>query len=339
MEKNKKTEIYLAPLQGITNKVYADIYHKLFKGVDYYCAPFIKVQLHRLAKRKRKKLALPEANENIPFIPQILSNDSREFYQFDQDLQELGYQEFNWNLGCPFRMVANKKRGSGLLPHADQIKTILDEVMGNLHCRLSLKVRLGFTKSEEILELIPIFNQYPIHELIIHPRIGTQLYTGQVDLKRFAECLALSKHPVVYNGDIFNLVTYNTLQKQFPQINKWMLGRGILANPFLPAQIKGSESGQTNKLERIIQFHDNYAGQYEKILSGPTHIVDKLKEFWSFGNHVFEDGNSFYHQLKKVKHYDAYKIMVQKFFATQPVVLDHVIVNAMDSNTLGLVPG
>ncbi len=330
MEKDKKTEIYLAPIQGITNKVYVDNYHERFEGVDYYCAPFIKVQLPRLARRKRKKLALPEANQNIPFIPQILSNDSREFFQFDQDLQELGYQEFNWNLGCPFRMVANKKRGSGLLPHADRIKTILDEVMGNLHCRLSLKVRLGFINSEEILALIPIFNQYPIPELIIHPRIGKQMYAGQVDLKRFAECLALSKHPVVYNGDIFNLAAYNTLQKQFPQINKWMLGRGILANPFLPAQIKGWESGQTNKLERIIQFHDNYAGQYAEILSGTTHIVDKLKEFWSFVHHVFEEGDAFFHQLKKAGHYDNYKIMVRRFFATQPVVRDHVIVNSMD---------
>lgn len=324
------TEIYLAPIQGITNEVYVDCYHELFQGVDHYCAPFIKVQLNRESKRKRKRDLLPIANKHLSYIPQLLSNDSREFFSFDQDLKELGYHEFNWNLGCPYRMVTNKKRGSGLLPYADKIKALLDDITGNLHCELSIKVRLGLLDTNDILELIPLFNHYPIKELIIHPRFGKQMYDGVVDLKRFEECLIISNHPVVYNGDIFNVETYKRLKKQFPQIHKWMLGRGILANPFLPGQIKGFEYDHETKLEKLKRFHQCYAEGYEKILSGPTHLMDKLKEFWSFLQFSFEDGSVFFHKLKKTKHQDAYDSMVQSFFASNPKVMEHVHAKSMD---------
>lgn len=322
--------IDLAPIQGLTNDLYRNLYHQFFAGVDRFFAPFVKIQKHPNLLSNRRKFHFSKFDPAISLVPQILSNDAEEFLILDQALHAAGYPAFNWNLGCPMPMVTRKKRGSGLLPFPDQIKSILEQIVPKLCCRLSVKTRLGLNHSDELLTLIPIFNQFPIQELIIHPRLGKQLYKGQVDLHAFDECLRSSKHPVTYNGDVFSLNTFRSLQEQFPQINRWMLGRGILANPFLPEQIKGRAGAASDKLERLRQFHDEYAAQYGRILSGPSHLLDKLKEFWSYVRFLFTDGQSFYHRLLRIKHYEDYCELVSKLFFQAQEVSDHLDVVSED---------
>lgn len=308
----KGPQLYLAPIQGVTIESYQTTYHDLFAGIDCYVAPFIKVQIQG-GPRKRKKALLQKRNEKIRMIPQLLSNQAEEFLQFDHALQAAGYQEFNWNLGCPMSLVTKKKRGSGLLPYPEQIESILDAIMPRLHCQLSLKVRLGLEHADELFAIVPLLNRYPIQRLIIHPRLGRQTYAGQVDLESFEECLRLSKHSVVYNGDIFNLAAFQALQKRFSQVSHWMLGRGALANPFLPAQIKGVLAPGCDKLDTLMRFHTDMAADYKEKLSGPSHIVDKLLAIWFYLHHVFEDGPAFFRQLKKTRHYEKYLTVINGF--------------------------
>ncbi|MCK5241848.1 tRNA-dihydrouridine synthase family protein [bacterium] len=323
------SQLYLAPIQGVTNEGYQTIYHDLFSGIDCYVAPFVKVGMQ--GKRKnRKKALLPERNEKIRLIPQILSNNVAEFLQFDQYLQDAGYQEFNWNLGCPMRMVTLKKRGAGLLPYPEQIEAMLDHIMPKIHCQMSVKVRLGLKHADELLTVLPILNRFPIQMLIIHPRLGQQAYAGQVDLQAFEECLRTAKHSVVYNGDIFNLESFRALQKRFPQIKHWMLGRGVLANPFLPAQIKGEDKDKSEKLEMIMRFHAAMAAQYEEKLSGPAHVLDKLLAIWFYLHHVFADGAALYRQLKKAKKYEVYKARLDHFYSTTPPLREHLNIVSED---------
>jgi tRNA-dihydrouridine synthase len=150
----------------------------------------------------------------------------------------MGFSSVNWNLGCPAPLVAKKARGCGLLPHKDIIKRFLDGVIPKLPLPLSIKARLGYESPNELEALIPLFNDYPIKELIIHPRTGIQLYGGTVDLDRFETCLNISKHTVVYNGDIVSVDTFIRLSKRFPSVNRWMTGRGIVRNPFLLTELR-----------------------------------------------------------------------------------------------------
>jgi tRNA-dihydrouridine synthase len=321
-------QIYLAPVQGVTHDIYRRTFHRCFTGVDKDFAPFVRLRPGGGLPAGIKN-HLPPFDPAIPLVPQLLSNHAGEFSAFDQQLQMLGYPEFNWNLGCPVPMVILKKRGAGLLPHVDQIQALLEQVMPGLRCRLSIKLRLGLDHPDEILNLIPVFNQFPIQELIIHPRIGRQMYRGRVDLNKFAECVALSKLPAVYNGDIFNVATLAALQNQFPQVDRWMLGRGILANPFLPAQIKGLEQ-PADKLEQMQRFHEAYAQQLAQALSGPAHIVDRLREFWNYTHHLFAGGPAFFRELKKLKHYDAYRSAVDRFFLQKPAIGEHLQITSED---------
>ncbi len=76
---------------------------------------------------------LPEHNEGITAIPQILTNKSKDFLRTASALQrEYGYQEINLNLGCPSKTVVSQKRGSGFLSIPEQLDIFLEELCSGL---------------------------------------------------------------------------------------------------------------------------------------------------------------------------------------------------------------
>ena len=198
-------QLYLAPLRGFTDYIYRNTFIRHFDGFDGALAPFIPTVTADRVKPSHFRDILPENNSTLPIVPQIISNRSADFINLAVRLFDLGYSSVNWNLGCPFPMVAKKKRGSGLLPYPERIDDFLDKTVSSIPNRLSIKTRLGRRKIADIIELMPIFNRYPLAEIIIHPRTGIQMYDGKTDLDTFERCLAQSDHRVIYNGDIIDL--------------------------------------------------------------------------------------------------------------------------------------
>jgi len=231
--------LYLAPIRGLTDALFRDTLANHFDGFDAAVAPFISPQKKSLYEDKMIRDVLPENNTRLPIVPQLLHTDPEDFLVLAHRLAGLGYTHINWNLGCPAPMVARKKRGSGLLPYPHEIIGLLAKVLPEMTNELSIKTRLGFNDHEETRALLPELNQFQLKEIIIHARLGKQLYKGTTDPDGFEICRQLSKHTLAYNGDIKNIETYNLLAHRFPDINRWMIGRGALANLFLAEEIKG----------------------------------------------------------------------------------------------------
>ena len=116
--------------------------------------------------------------------------------------RERGFDRADLNAGCPFPMIVRRGRGSGLLRTPDVLEALLAagcEEMGP--GKFSLKVRLGVESPDELRALLPRINRYPLAALTVHARTAKQMYDGEVDRTRFAEILAASANPVIYNGD------------------------------------------------------------------------------------------------------------------------------------------
>lgn len=292
--------LYLAPLRGITDVVFRNVFSRHFGGIDEAIAPFVNPQKDPSKKMKPLADLLPEENRQLAVIPQLLNNTAADFLHLAQRLEDLGYTRLNWNLGCPAPMVANKGRGSGLLPYPDEIVELLDTVLPRLRATLSIKMRLGFYDKEESFALLPRLDGYPLAELIIHPRLGKQLYRGKPDLGGFAECLALTRHRLVYNGDITSLAVYTDLAARFPTVSRWMIGRGVLANPLLAEELKGKvETDRRIRMERIRAFHDELLDTYRQRLSGPGHLLGKMKQLWLYLVYSFPEKDKPFKKIKK----------------------------------------
>jgi tRNA-dihydrouridine synthase len=128
---------------------------------------------------------------------------------------------------------------------------------------------------------MPVLNDHPLEKVIIHPRVGTQMYRGGPDLEAFAHAAALCRHTIVYNGDITDRAAYDTLVARFADIDEWMIGRGAVSNPFLAEEIRtGNVTG--NRGARLRAWHDDLYQSYRGVLSGPSHVLDKMKEVWTY---------------------------------------------------------
>lgn len=312
---NRLTIIYLAPVQGITDRIYRNIFSVYFKGVDLAIAPFIssvkkmKPESHLLSDLS------PEKNTGITTQPQIMSTHPDDFLNLANILYAMGYATVNWNLGCPFPMVVKKGRGAGMLCHPDRIESFLEKIMTDLKPNLSIKLRTGLKHPDEILQLMPIFNRFELEELIIHPRTGVQMYQGEVDLAAFSNCLDLSRHRIVYNGDIDSAAKLALLARRFGKVERWMLGRGLIGNPFLAEEIKlRREKTLTEKIKILRIFHDHLFAEYSKILSGPAHIVNKMKEIWTYMGSFLVNREQIQKKIWKTHHRDHYIAVVNRLF-------------------------
>lgn len=292
-------KLILAPMRGFTDATFRTVYARHFSGIDTAVSPFITSVKGRKIKPTHIKDVAPENNPLMPVIPQILSKDADEFITLASAFKDLGYGQVNWNLGCPYPMVAKKGRGSGLLPFPEKVDRILTRVVPEIPMGLSIKTRLGRFSASEIQAIMSVFNQHTLSELIVHPRTGIQMYDGCVDLDAMMFCVKNSMHPVVYNGDINTLDDFNTIYGQFDTVTGWMLGRGVLRDPFLPETIKGICFDPGNRRDRFRDFHDDLFEQYQMKLYGSSHVLDRMKGLWGYFENNFHPNKKLFKTLRK----------------------------------------
>lgn len=311
---NQQLKIYFAPFQGITTSTFRRVYADYFKGVDKLFTPYYsKIIVGEKLPSKILASLKNQVENGIEVVPQILSNNASEILSFAKNCQQLGFKELNWNLGCPHPQVADRKKGSGLLPHPKIINEILQKVSAEIGINFSVKTRLGFYSSAELEALIPIFNRHPISELIIHARTGKQMYSGKADLEIFSHNANQSKAQLVYNGDIQTIEDYENFCLRFPEIPRLMLGRGILTDPFLPARMKGIAL-PVNPKAHLQKFMEELYLAYRKDKNDQLTLLNLLKEYWRYLANLFNEPIKVLRHLKKTKSFDAYEEAVAIIF-------------------------
>ena len=309
-----------SPLQGFTDFRFRNAINKYFGGIDTYYSPYIRLNGKLVIKPSYERDLLPENNIGLEVIPQIITNDADEFLFVAKYVKDLGYKELNWNLGCPYPMVTKSGMGSGLICNPEKINTILDRVHSESDIIVSMKMRLGYDTTEEILDVLPILDTYPIKNIAIHARIGKQLYKGGVHLDAFQKCIDNTKHKLYYNGDIKSVAKFREMQERFPTIDHWMIGRGLISDPFLPSMIRQNTlEYPKNKMELFSAFHDTLYGIYSESLSGSTHLLLKMYHLWEYFAVTFSNPHKVLKKIKKAQSIRNYELAVAEIFKSEKI--------------------
>jgi len=302
---------YFAPLEGVTGYIYRNAYQTFFGQIDKYFIPFISPTKNKGFTYRELNDILPEHNQGLPVVPQILTNNSDYFIGTMNEIAKFGYDEFNLNLGCPSGTVVSKHKGSGFLAQREKLDEFLEDIFSKSSAKISIKTRIGKDSPDEFYELIEIFNKYPLEELIIHPRIQTDFYKNKPNMKVFKDALALSKNPVCYNGDIFNGTDYRELAEMYPSLDAVMLGRGLIANPALIGEIKNNH---VIDKQVIKAFHDAVYAGYQEISSGDKNVLFKMKEFWFYMVHLFAESDKYAKKIRKTDRLRDYEAIISRLF-------------------------
>lgn len=305
--------IYLAPIQGFTDYIYRKAFSEVFTDIDAFFIPYISVKNKEILKKYKKEI-LPENNLQTKVIPQVLVNNESEILFLAKVLKDYGYSEINLNLGCPYPMVTRREKGSGLLPYPEKIEALLYSLFEKTDLQLSVKLRAGLESPAELENIIPLLNNFPLTEVILHPRIARQLYSGNIHKPSFHLASKNLKHKLVYNGDIFSESDYIELQKQFPKTKALMLGRGVLMNPFLPAEINRTEISEIEKVEKLKEFQQIIFDLYSEKMDNPGNTLNKLKQFWSYFSYNFSDQKKVFKRIKKTRNLTDYNLVVKQMF-------------------------
>lgn len=305
---------YLAPMEGITGRIFRNAYHACFPSMDKYFAPFITPNDNgRLSPRDYKELDR-EQNQGLFIVPQILTNQAEGFIRTAEALKDMGYEEINLNLGCPSGTVVSKGRGAGFLAFPEQLDRFLDQIFSKTSMDISVKTRIGKESETEFEELLNIYNRYPIKELIIHPRVQKDFYKNTPRMHVFREGFLHSLNSVCYNGDIFTVSDSERLKAEYPSLEYIMLGRGIIANPGLLKEIR---TGTAVTREEVFRFHRRlYHGYRDAFLSasGERVVLFKMKEIWSYMTALFPDSRRWEKKIKKAQSLNAYEEAVSSLF-------------------------
>lgn len=298
-------KFYLAPMEGLTGYVYRNAHRECFGNLDRYFTPFL---ASKKLSSKEKNEVLPEHNLNMEVVPQILTNKPGEFLAIAKQLEQRGYTTVNLNLGCPSGTVTAKNRGSGFLKVTDELQAFLEEIFKTCPLAISIKTRIGAYHTEEFEQLIEIYNQFPLEELIIHPRLMTEFYQGTPHIEEFALAVNKSVHSLCYNGDINTVEDYNRITELFPNVDKIMLGRGLLANPGLVNEING---GSRIFAEELARFHEILYKGYKEAINDERNTLFKMKELWVFMGGFFDDNDRAMKEIRKSQNFMEYEIAVR----------------------------
>ena len=264
----------LAPLRGVTIRCFRETFADEIRAAGFTEAitPFITANAgydplrdHELANRTIEQ----SNNRTIRITPQFIGKDPEALRACLEKVKVAGYDTADLNCGCPFPMVRNKGRGSGILRTPDVLRRMLEvgcEVMGA--GKFSIKARLGVDRNDELLELMPMINEFPLRFLTVHARTARQMYAGVCDAGGLERVWKVAKVPIVFNGDIPFSVPLNIPNlPNVPNLHL-MIGRGFI-------RWLGTREDSGELLRRYIA-----ASQAE--LCGDRPVLGRMKELISY---------------------------------------------------------
>ena len=265
-------EIYFAPMEGITGYLYRNVHNKYYNGIAAYYAPFITTTKNGVKKTKEIRDILPENNQEILLVPQLLTNQAEQYLEYEKVIADL------W-----------------------EMEHFFDQVFAKNQLAISVKTRIGTDSPEEFADLMDVYRRYPLKNLIIHPRTQSDYYKNHPNLDAFRIGLEKSACPVCYNGDIRTVEDLEHLHQQFPQLEHVMIGRGLLTDPALAEKLETANAEGNISSERFRAFHDELYSEYQSAFSGEKPVLFKMKELWVYWGEQFPGEEKALKQIRKAQ--------------------------------------
>ncbi|MBE6383102.1 MAG: tRNA-dihydrouridine synthase family protein [Lentisphaerae bacterium] len=265
--------LILAPLRGVTIRAFRTVFADQIAeaGFDEVITPFI-AAAHGLNPLKDREIAGCRPSDgpagSMRTTPQLIGKDPVALREALLKLRDAGFETADLNCGCPFPMVRNKGRGSGLLRTPDVLARMIEagcETMGE--GRFSVKARLGVERTDELLKLMPVINGFPLRFLAVHARTAKQMYEGACDWESYGRVVEAAKMQVVPNGDLPCPVAEKGGEASAPR----MVGR-----PFIRSLGQREDVGEL--LSRYIEYSMDELKSQRAVLGRVKELVAYWRE-------------------------------------------------------------
>lgn len=246
----------LAPMEGVTDVIFRQVVAKAGRP-DLFFTEFTNVSSFASEKGRANALErLEVVSTDAPIIAQIWGKNPEHFAELAGVLEELGFAGLDINMGCPDRHVNAAGGGAAMIRTPELAVECLQRAREATNLPVSVKTRLGYTYVDEYREWLPtLLKEHPA-ALTVHLRTRKEMSKVPAHFELIPEIAGLckafsSETKLVINGDIKNLAQAKELGAKYPQVDGWMIGRGVFENPYC---FTNHQPTQTELLE-LLDYH------------------------------------------------------------------------------------
>ena len=238
-------DVFLAPMAGVSEVGFRKVCK--MAGADLTCTEMVNAVALNHNSEKTKDLLITSSLENVNMV-QIFGHDALEMAKACTNSELDKFDIIDINFGCPAPKIVSNGDGSALLKDIKKIYEIVSACKNATNKPISCKFRKGFGAGDNVSkDVARACEDAGASMLTIHGRTRAQMYSGKVDLEAIAGVKSVVKIPVVGNGDVVDVLSYN--QMLSTGVDAVMIGRGALGNPNIFAQIKNRQ--MIDKMEMI----------------------------------------------------------------------------------------
>lgn len=222
--------LVLAPLAGVS-----DFPFRALCAAQGACLTYIEMlaaqPIIRGNRRTREMMAVKR--EKSALGVQLTGRDEHEIGAAVARLDAYDYDTIDINMGCPVRKVVGNGCGSALLRDVAGVYRIVRAARQATQKPLSLKIRLGWDRTELNYVQVGIAAQEAGADWVtVHGRTRAENYSKRVDLDAIAALKEALRIPVIGNGDLLSGADFIHMQTQ-TQVDALMIARGALGNPWI----------------------------------------------------------------------------------------------------------
>ncbi len=227
-----KNNVFLAPMAGVTDKVFRTLCREMGCGLAYSEMVSAKGMKYN---NKNTHMLLDTDDSERPCAVQMFGSEPEVMADMARRLNEYeNIDIIDINMGCPAPKIVKNGEGSALSLKPELAGRIIEAVSKASSKPVTVKIRKGFDEGHiNAVEMAHIAEQSGAAALTLHGRTREQYYSGKADW----DIIRLVKEntktiPIIGNGDIFSPEDAKKILDH-TRCDAVMIGRGAQGNPFI----------------------------------------------------------------------------------------------------------
>jgi len=300
----KKPIMVTAPMSGVTDDAFRQMFLK-YGRPDVFWTEFVSVEGLFSKGREVCLKVLDFVPEEKPIIAQVFGSNPATFKRAAEEIERLGFDGIDINMGCPDRAIESRGAGAALIKDIDLARKIVRATKeGVSNIPVSVKTRLGYNEHQFDEWILPLL-QENISLLTIHFRTRKEMYRGDAQWGLAKEVVKLRDiySPdtlIIGNGDVKSFNQACELVKE-TGIDGVMIGRACLGNPWL---FSNNTPSVSERLHAVIE--------HVEIFNEPERFNTLKKHFYAYVK-GFNGAKELRDRLMETKNEDEVKELIENF--------------------------
>ncbi|MHC4924185.1 MAG: tRNA dihydrouridine synthase [Planctomycetota bacterium] len=234
------TAMLLAPMEGITDRVFRDLVLEL-GSVGGACTEFQRISSMPLpAKLLRRELG---PARDVPVGMQLMAPEPEHIAATVETSVSVGAPWIDLNFGCPVRRVFSKCAGSALLDYPDRLGAIVAAAVGATEVPVSAKIRAGVEDDVLLEDVLHAAAEAGAAMIALHARLRTDSYADPANWQWIATAAEVLHRdhpdvPLVGNGGVDTASDVGRMLRE-TGCDGVMIGRAAFANPWIFREAAG----------------------------------------------------------------------------------------------------